>query len=433
MTETPSTADILTRAWNETPSRRPELATDPDLPTALWREAADRHPLEASANPALGLAALSDPDIAARLGCGLRNWIRRESQADRWGPVQMEAIHAVLVRVRAVIAETLFERTNERGIQAAAAPAGIFFALLDDERSAAAVRDAMEVQGAVQVAAWLLDPEHRERLLGLFRGGRLPTAPLFRIPDAPRAFNPDQSPAHLIARAALADAEAGLDAWLDIGDPDIADGLADEILWAREGRPSIELFDACLRAHAAHYPANVRMVQRWLRPPPLEGAMAYVNATDREIAHGPIGEEWTKGSFYRVIAQRNACGEIGRWSDLVRDALAKKSDDRLIRTALTDACRRTDWPIELRAVVALHLRQEDGGSALRAIEQEPVPDARGLGLRLNQFICRMSGEQLDVFYGDRLRDDEATTLPMDIATLRALRDVAIRHLPTARR
>jgi hypothetical protein len=320
-----SAAARIADAWNREPSRRPQLAADPDLPTALWKDAARWHPFEASTNPALELAALDDLSVAADLGSGLRDWIRTESRAGRWGSEQTRAIHDALARIPNAVAEAIFAEADQDDPKTVAALLGIFFSLLDDERPANAVRDAMkESRTAMQVAAWLLNPERRRRLLELFRHGRLPAAPLFRLSDPPRIFNPDLSPAHIIARAALADAEAGLDAWLDTDDPDIADGMADEILWMHAEKPPLECLDACLRAHADRYPANPRMVQRWIKPPALDIAMTYVNATDHEIASGPIGDEYTRGSFYRVTAQHNACSEIGRWSDLVRDALAKK-------------------------------------------------------------------------------------------------------------
>jgi hypothetical protein len=70
---------------------------------------------------------------------------------------------------------------------------------------------------------------------------------------------------------------------------------------------------------------------------------------------------------------------------------------------------------------------------MRTIEQEPVDNDGGLGLRLSEFIKRLSQEKLDAFHGDRIRDDEAAKLPVDIAVLRGLREVAIRLLsPTQR-
>lgn len=422
-----SVADRLSRVWNDEPSRRPQLAANPDLPAALWPEAAARHPLEASANPAFGLATLEDPRLAARLAQGLRAWTRDESQAGQWGPERQLAIHEALARIPAVIAGTLFENTPEQNTEASAALARTFSGLLDDERTMPAARAAMEAQGAAQVAAWLLDIRHRELLLRHFRNGDLPAAPIFRLSDPPRIFNPDLSPAHILARAALADADAGLGAWLDTDDPDIADGVADEIRWAHAEKPVLELLDACLRSHAERHPANARMVQRWLEPPELAGTTACVGTAGREIAQGPIGGECTKGRSFRLVAQRSACDEIGRWSGLVRDALARKDDVRLIFTAIAGACRRTDWPIELRAIIAHHLRAHDGGEAMRTIEQEPVGD-EGLGLRLSVFIKRLSQGELDALHDDRVRGGEATEPSVDIAVLRGLHAVAIRHL-----
>jgi hypothetical protein len=70
---------------------------------------------------------------------------------------------------------------------------------------------------------------------------------------------------------------------------------------------------------------------------------------------------------------------------------------------------------------------------MRTIEQKPVDNDGGLGLCLSEFIQRLSQEKLDAFYSDRIRNDEAVELPVDIAVLRGLREVAVRHLQLTRR